>query len=59
MAHQLHIGLYRGNECNALCVIRLFTGSYGNIMRVKILFNKKDTALVQYSDPMMAQNGTP
>jgi len=32
-------------------------GVYGIVLRVKILFNKKDTALVQYSDPVQAQNG--
>jgi len=36
--------------------IYVLFGSYGPVTRVKILFNKKDTALVQYSDPMMAQN---
>ena len=28
---------------------------YGNVIRVKILFNKRDTALVQYSDAQAAQ----
>jgi len=36
--------------------IYVLFGSYGAVTRVKILFNKKDTALVQYVDPMMAQN---
>lgn len=31
-------------------------GVYGIVLRVKILFNKKDTALVQFSDPIQAQN---
>jgi len=34
-----------------------FSGVYGIVLRVKILFNKKDTALVQFSDPVQAQNG--
>jgi len=35
----------------------LFTlfGVYGDVIRVKILFNKKDTALIQMSDPWMAE----
>jgi polypyrimidine tract-binding protein 1 len=35
----------------------LFTlfGIYGDVKRVKILFNKKDNALVQYSEPQQAQ----
>lgn len=31
---------------------------YGTVQRVKILYNKKDTALVQYADSMQAHNGT-
>jgi len=34
-----------------------FSGVYGIVLRVKILFNKKDTALVQFADPVQAQNG--
>jgi hypothetical protein len=34
-----------------------FSGVYGDVMRVKILFNKKDTALVQMSEPRGAQLG--
>lgn len=36
----------------------LFTlfGVYGDVMRVKILFNKKDHALIQLADPSMASN---
>ncbi|CAD5126291.1 DgyrCDS14445 [Dimorphilus gyrociliatus] len=35
----------------------LFTlfGVYGDVIRVKVLFNKKDNALVQYNDPSGAQ----
>ena len=32
-------------------------GVYGIVVRVKILYNKKDTALVQFSDPQQAQTG--
>jgi len=34
------------------------TGVYGNVLRVKILYNKKDTALVEYYDPEQANNGS-
>jgi len=30
---------------------------YGDVSRVKIMFNKKDTALVQFADPGQAQIG--
>lgn len=33
------------------------TGVYGDVMRVKILFNKKENALVQMSDGTQAQLG--
>jgi len=39
-------------------VLYQFSGVYGIVLRVKILFNKKDTALVQFADPVQAQNGT-
>ena len=32
-------------------------GVYGDVHRVKILFNKKDNALVQMADPQQAQMG--
>ncbi len=35
----------------------LFVGVYGDVMRVKILFNKKENALVQMSDGTQAQLG--
>lgn len=34
-----------------------FTGVYGDVQRVKILFNKKDNALVQMSEPHQTQLG--
>lgn len=40
------------NVCFSLC-----EGVYGDVMRVKILFNKKDNALVQMSDSTQAQLG--
>ena len=33
------------------------TGVYGDVLRVKILFNKKDNALIQYQEPQQAQHG--
>ena len=32
-------------------------GVYGDVHRVKILFNKKDTALIQMAEPHQAQLG--
>lgn len=38
-------------------ICRTALGVYGNVHRVKILFNKKDNALVQMADPSQAQQG--
>lgn len=35
----------------------LFAGVYGDVLRVKILFNKKDSALIQMADMNQAQLG--
>jgi hypothetical protein len=35
----------------------MFEGNYGLVLRVKILYNKKDTALVQFADMIQAQHG--
>ena len=57
--------------CDALsCVLHLcvnqqrdsllgitFVGVYGDVVRVKILFNKKDTALIQFNYVQQAQTG--
>lgn len=40
--------------CCCLC-----EGVYGDVMRVKILFNKKENALVQMADSTQAQLGNP
>lgn len=34
------------------------SGVYGDVHRVKILFNKKDNALIQYAEPQQAQLGS-
>lgn len=38
-------------------IILLISGVYGDVIRVKILYNKKDNALIQYSEPQQAQLG--
>lgn len=38
-------------------VILSFIGVYGDVQRVKILFNKKDNALIQMAEPQQAQLG--
>lgn len=35
----------------------LFTGVYGDVQRVKILYNKKDSALIQMAEPHQAYLG--
>ena len=39
------------------CVCLWSLGVYGDVMRVKILFNKKENALIQMSDGTQAQLG--
>lgn len=34
-----------------------FTGVYGDVQRVKILYNKKDSALIQMAEPHQAYLG--
>lgn len=40
-----------------VCVRASVEGVYGDVMRVKILFNKKENALVQMADGTQAQLG--
>ena len=37
--------------------VYLFLGVYGDVHRVKILFNKKDSALIQFAVPQQAAVG--
>jgi len=32
-------------------------GCYGDVLRVKILYNKKDSALIQFAESFQAQTG--
>ncbi len=41
-----------------LFVVVICLGVYGDVVRVKILYNKRDSALVQFKEPQQAQNGT-
>uniref|UniRef100_A0A8C7F392 Polypyrimidine tract binding protein 1b n=1 Tax=Oncorhynchus kisutch TaxID=8019 RepID=A0A8C7F392_ONCKI len=43
------------NSCCSLPILNLCEGVYGDVMRVKILFNKKENALIQMSDGTQAQ----
>ncbi|KAI6242681.1 hypothetical protein M3Y99_00173600 [Aphelenchoides fujianensis] len=42
------------NKVSTDAIFTLF-GVYGDVQRVKILFNKKDNALIQYAEPQQAQ----
>jgi len=33
------------------------SGVYGDVIRVKILYNKRDSALIQFREPQHAQTG--
>lgn len=49
-------GVY-GNACSSKILSLLCAGVYGDVHRVKILFNKKENALVQMADATQAQLG--
>lgn len=38
-------------------IFNLLLGVYGDVHRVKILFNKKDSALIQFATPQQALVG--
>lgn len=43
--------------CNLFDLFIVFSGHYGDVQRVKILYNKKDTALIQFADASQASTG--
>jgi len=45
------------HEFTCCCGLIDVAGMYGDVVRVKILFNKKDTALIQFVDAIQAQRG--
>jgi len=51
----LHVAIAVTCCCSKLDLLNI--GVYGDVFRVKIMFNKKDTALVQFADPGQAQIG--
>ena len=38
-------------------VVLIIAGVYGDVVRVKILYNKRDSALIQFKEPQHAQTG--
>lgn len=51
----VHVSSMNQERISTDGIFTLF-GVYGNVLRVKILYNKKDTALVEYYDPEQANN---
>ncbi len=43
--------------CIQIFIKNLLLGVYGDVHRVKILFNKKDSALIQFATPQQAAVG--
>ena len=39
------------------CDSVVLLGCYGDVLRVKILYNKKDSALIQFAESFQAQTG--
>ena len=56
----LHIVRVRKNLHTYITLMSplFLSGVYGDVQRVKVLFNKKDNALIQYAEPAQAQLGT-
>ena len=50
-------GLINKVHGNVYVISVFILGHYGDVLRVKILFNKKDTALIQFTDSSQAQTG--
>ena len=44
-------------EFHEALYVGVCTGVYGDVIRVKIMFNKKDKALIQFADGKQAQLG--
>ena len=47
-----------GAQFDSMNVFFALLGVYGDVVRVKILFNKKDTALIQFNYVQQAQTGS-
>ena len=62
MAYNLHRSLSNLPSapvvsCHSIAFALFCEGVYGDVHRVKILFNKKDNALIQMAEPHQAQLG--
>ena len=59
-----YVTLYSIDRANCYCCCLMLTlcmphpllGIYGDVMRVKILYNKRDSTLIQFREPQQAQN---
>lgn len=49
---------FKGAQFNSTNLFSVYVGVYGDVVRVKILFNKKDTALIQFNYVQQAQTGS-
>lgn len=49
---------FKGSQFNSTNLFSVYVGVYGDVVRVKILFNKKDTALIQFNYVQQAQTGS-
>lgn len=47
-----------GLLANNIMFVLIIAGVYGDVVRVKILYNKRDSALIQFKEPQHAQTGT-
>lgn len=57
IAHMSTVGVREQHFRGVTVWFGVFSGVYGDVQRVKILFNKKENALVQMSDATQAQLG--
>ena len=52
--------ILQNRECpvsTTISCILIIAGVYGDVVRVKILYNKRDSALIQFKEPQHAQTG--
>lgn len=56
--HKVFCDALSCSQFNSTNLFSVYVGVYGDVVRVKILFNKKDTALIQFNYVQQAQTGS-
>ena len=45
------------DRCTSVICHDMYVGVYGDVVRVKILYNKRDSALIQFKEPQQIHTG--